>query len=128
MAENLEETKKVVLNASVAPEEFDWAAFEGGDVYGTENKAEIEAAYDQTLSKVVENEESYDGDKASVEAQYAQTLSRVQEGEVVEGTVTAITKREVVVNIGYKSEGVIMAPEFRYNADLKVGDKVEVFV
>ena len=98
----VEEPAKAVSNKSVAPEDFDWDAFE--------------------------NEESYGGDKAAVEEQYAQTLSRVQEGEVVEGTVTAITKREVVVNIGYKSEGVIMAPEFRYNADLKVGDKVEVFV
>ena len=103
MAEiNPEETKKV-LNASVAPEEFDWAAFEGGDVYGGEDKSAIEAAYDQTLSKIVEN-------------------------EVVEGEVTAINKREVVVTIGGKSEGVISAPEFRYNPDLKVGDKVEVYV
>ncbi|MCQ2164936.1 MAG: S1 RNA-binding domain-containing protein, partial [Bacteroidales bacterium] len=103
MAEiNPNETKKV-LNASVAPEEFDWAAFEGGDLYGGADKAEIEAAYDQTLSKVVEN-------------------------EVVEGEVTAINKREVVVSIGGKSEGVISAPEFRYNPDLKVGDKVEVYV
>ena len=100
MAENSEETKKV-LNASIAPEEFDWAAFEGGDVYGGADKEQIEAAYDQTLSKVVEN-------------------------EVVEGEVTAINKREVVVTIGGKSEGVINAPEFRYNPDLKVGDKVEV--
>ena len=103
MAENLEQETKKVLNASVAPEEFDWDAFEGGDVYGTENKEEIEAAYDQTLSKVVEN-------------------------EVVEGEVTSINKREVTVSIGGKSEGVISAPEFRYNPDLKVGDKVEVYV
>ena len=51
-----------------------------------------------------------------------------KDNEVVEGTVTAISKREVIVNIGYKSEGVIQAPEFRYNPDLKVGDKVEVYV
>ncbi len=98
----VEETKKVALNASVAPENFDWDAFEGGDVYG-EDKKHIEEMYDQTLSKVVEN-------------------------DVTEGIVTAISKREVIVNIGYKSEGVIMAPEFRYNPDLKVGDKVEVYV
>ena len=98
-----EETKKLA-NASVAPEEFDWEAFEGGsDIYGKNDRKEIEEAYDQTLSKIVEN-------------------------EVVEGTVTAISKREVIVNIGYKSEGVIQAPEFRYNPDLKVGDKVEVYV
>ncbi|MBR0240665.1 MAG: 30S ribosomal protein S1 [Bacteroidales bacterium] len=99
-----EETKKAQLNASVAPDQFNWDEFESSaDLYGGENKAEIEAAYNQTLSKVVEN-------------------------DVVEGTVTAISKREVIVNIGYKSEGVIPAPEFRYNPDLKVGDKVEVYV
>ncbi|MCQ2143980.1 MAG: S1 RNA-binding domain-containing protein, partial [Bacteroidales bacterium] len=98
----VEETKKALLNASVAPEEFDWDAFENEDVYG-EDKSDVEAKYDATLSKVVE-------------------------GEVIEGTVTAISKREVLVNIGYKSEGVIMAPEFRYNPDLKIGDTVEVLV
>ena len=92
------------LNASVAPENFDWDAFEGGStIYGGEEKEKIREAYDQTLSKVVEN-------------------------EVVEGEVTAIGKREVIVTIGGKSEGVISAPEFRYNPDLKVGDKVEVYV
>ena len=97
------ETKKSSLNASVAPEDFDWDAFEESDNFGGASKAEVEAAYDQTLSKVVEN-------------------------EVVEGEVTSINKREVIVSIGGKSEGVISAPEFRYNPDLKVGDKVEVFV
>ncbi len=98
-----EELKKSALNASIAPEDFNWEEFEGGDVYGGEEKEQIRAAYDKTLSKVVE-------------------------GEVVEGEVTAINKREVVVTIGGKSEGVIPAPEFRYNPDLKVGDKVEVYV
>ena len=84
------ETKKA-LNASVAPEEFDWDAFENDSVAG-ENREEVAALYDQTLQKVTEN-------------------------EVVEGVVTAINKREVVVNIGAKSEGVISAPEFRYNPD-----------
>ena len=97
-----QETKKAPLNASVAPEEFDWDAFENDAVPG-ENREEVAALYDQTLQKVVEN-------------------------EVVEGVVTAINKREVVVNIGAKSEGVISAPEFRYNPDLKVGDKVDVLV
>jgi len=97
------EETKLRANASVAPENFDWEAFEGGDVYGGAEKEKIQAAYEQTLSKVVE-------------------------GEVVEGEVTAINKREVVVTIGAKSEGVIPAPEFRYNPDLKVGDKVEVYV
>ena len=95
------ETKKVCSNASVDPADFDWDAFE--------------------------NEGEY-GDRAKVAEAYEKTLTKVAEGEVVEGTVTAIGKREVVVNIGYKSEGVIMAPEFRYNPDLKVGDTVEVYV
>ena len=99
-----EESQNVALNASVDPDKFDWDAFENdGDVYGQEDRKAVAEEYDKTLSKVVEN-------------------------EVVEGVVTAITKREVIVNIGYKSEGVIMAPEFRYNPDLKVGDKVEVYV
>ena len=91
------------LNASVAPENFDWDAFEGKSSFSSDEKEKIQEAYDQTLSKVVEN-------------------------EVVEGEVTAINKREVIVTIGGKSEGVVSAPEFRYNPDLKVGDKVEVFV
>ena len=93
----------VRMNASVAPEDFDWDAFEGGDVYGTTDKKAIDDAYSATLSKVVEN-------------------------EVVEGEVTAINKREVVVTIGGKSEGVIPVSEFRYDPDIKVGDKVEVYV
>ena len=98
----VEETKKAPLNASVDPDKFDWDAFESDDVYGEDIK--------------------------DIDAKYSQTLSKVVEGEVVEGVVTAISKREVIVNIGYKSDGVIMAPEFRYNPELKVGDKVEVFV
>ena len=78
VAPAVEETKKSVLNASVAPENFDWDAFENDDVYGA-SVEEIAEQYNQTLSKVVE-------------------------GEVVEGVVTSISKREVIVNIGYKSE------------------------
>ena len=59
---------------------------------------------------------------------YDQTLSAVKTNEVVMGTVTSINKREVVVNIGYKSDGVVPATEFRYNPDLKVGDQVEVYI
>ena len=97
------EKKSSVLNASVKPEDFDWDAFEGGDVYGDTDRKAIEEAYDKTLSKVVEN-------------------------EVVEGEITGLNKREVVVTIGGKSEGVIPVSEFRYDPDLKVGDKVEVYV
>ena len=97
------EKKSSVLNASVKPEDFDWDAFEGGDVYGDTDRKAIEEAYDKTLSKVVEN-------------------------EVVEGEITGLNKREVVVTIGGKSEGVIPVSEFRYDPDLKVGDKFEVYV
>ena len=98
------ETKETArVNASIAPDQFDWAAFEEGDVYGGEDKKAIDQAYASTLNKVVEN-------------------------EAVEGEVTEINKREVIVSIGGKSEGVINAAEFSYNPELKVGDKVEVFV
>ena len=95
-------TKKRKSNASVAPEKFDWDAFERETDYGRP-KEEIAADYDKTLSTIME-------------------------GEVVDGTVVAIGKREVIVNIGYKSEGVISINEFRYNPELAGGDKVEVYV
>ena len=94
----MEETKTVVAN-----ENFDWNAFENDLGVYSQPKEEIAEAYDKTLSNV-------------------------NVGEVVEGTVTGITKREVLVNIGYKSEGVIPVSEFRYNPDLAVGDKIEVYV
>lgn len=90
-------------NKAVANESFDWNAFENDLGVYDQPKEEIAAAYDKTLSNVAV-------------------------GEVVEGTVMHINKREVVVNIGYKSEGIIPVSEFRYNPDLKVGDKVEVYV
>ncbi len=91
-------------NKIVANENFDWNSFENDlDLYGGQNKETVAEAYDKTLSNIAV-------------------------GEVVEGTVTEINKREVTVNIGYKSEGMIPATEFRYNPDLAVGDKVEVYV
>ena len=95
-------TKKRKSNASVSVDKFDWDAFEKETEYGV-SKEEIADLYDKTLSTVIEN-------------------------EVVEGTVVAVTKREVLVNIGYKSEGVISVSEFRYNPELTAGDKVEVYV
>jgi len=59
---------------------------------------------------------------------YGKTLTSINEKEVIEGTVISVTKKEVIINIGYKSEGVVAASEFRYNSDLKVGDIVDVFV
>ncbi len=67
-------------------------------------------------------------EKESLTQKYAETLSKIGEKEVVEGTVISMNKREVVVNIGYKSDGIISLNEFRYNPELKVGDKVEVYV
>ena len=67
-------------------------------------------------------------ERAKLEERYAGTMSQVADHEVIEGTVVAITDREVVVNIGFKSDGVIPVAEFRTNPNLKVGDKVEVYV
>ena len=75
-----------------------------------------------------ENGSSSNVSKQDLEKAYDETLNKIQEHEVVEGTVISIDKKEVVVNIGYKSDGIIPASEFRYNPDLKVGDKVEVYV
>lgn len=82
--------------------DFNWDEFESGSFAGT-SKEELTKAYDDTLNKI-------------------------QEQQVVEGTVISCDKKEVVVNIGYKSDGIISASEFRYNPELKVGDKVEVYV
>ncbi len=67
-------------------------------------------------------------DRARMEAMYEKTMSQIGDHEVIEGTVVAKTTREVVVNIGFKSDGVIPISEFRHNPDLKVGDKIEVYV
>ena len=75
-----------------------------------------------------ENDGVSAADKAAQKAAYESTLNNVNDNEVVDGTVTAINDREVVVNIGYKSEGVIARSEFRYAPDLKVGDTVEVYI
>ena len=69
-----------------------------------------------------------DTEKQEIEEAYGKTLSQVKNHEVVEGTVISVNKREVLVDIGYKSDGVISANEFRYNPDLKPGDKVEVYI
>ena len=82
--------------------DFNWDEFENGG-NSEVSKQELEKAYDETLNKVSEH-------------------------QVVEGEVISVDKKEVIVNIGYKSDGIIPASEFRYNPDLKVGDKVEVYV
>ena len=75
-----------------------------------------------------ENDGVSAADKAAQQAAYEGTLNNGNDNEVVDGTVTAINDREVVVNIGYKSEGIIARSEFRYAPDLKVGDTVEVYI
>ncbi|MBR3286930.1 MAG: 30S ribosomal protein S1 [Bacteroidales bacterium] len=93
-----------VAETIVKPEEFDWDTYnDKQNNYSKDEVAAMEAMYDKTLSAIVEN-------------------------EIVEGTVIAMNKREVVINIGYKSEGIVSMNEFRYNPDLKPGDKVEVYV
>ena len=82
--------------------DFNWDEFENGSNVNV-SKEDLQKAYDETLNKVSEH-------------------------QVVDGTVISIDKKEVIVNIGYKSDGIIPASEFRYNPDLKVGDTVEVYV
>ncbi|MBP3566804.1 MAG: 30S ribosomal protein S1 [Paraprevotella sp.] len=89
---------------NVAPlADFDWDAYASGDAQSNESREAQEKAYDSSLNKVNDH-------------------------EVVDGTVIAMNKREVVVNIGFKSDGIIPTSEFRYNPDLKVGDTVEVYI
>ena len=91
------------LTKNVQPlQDFDWDEFEKGTVANV-SKEELDKAYDETLNKVADH-------------------------QVVDGKVISVDKKEVVVNIGYKSDGIIPAAEFRYNPDLKVGDVVEVYV
>lgn len=75
-----------------------------------------------------ENGTSVDASKNDLTKAYDDTLNKIQENQVVEGTVISVDKKEVIVNIGYKSDGIIPASEFRYNPELKAGDKVEVYV
>ena len=91
------------LKNVVPIEDFNWDAYENGESVASASHEELEKAYDNTLNKV-------------------------NDREVVDGTVIAMNKREVVVNIGYKSDGIIPLSEFRYNPELKVGDTVEVYI
>ena len=91
------------LTKNVQPlQDFDWEQYENGTTANV-SKEELDKAYDETLNKVSEH-------------------------QVVDGKVISVDKKEVVVNIGYKSDGIIPASEFRYNPDLKAGDIVEVYV
>jgi small subunit ribosomal protein S1 len=95
--------KEPPTTVSGPDEDFDWNAYAQGDNYSPSKKEELTKVYDNTLNAI-------------------------KDKEVVDGIVISINKREVVVNVGYKSDGVVPMSEFRYNPDLKVGDKVEVFI
>ena len=84
-------------------EDFDWEAYENGETRGAKTREELTKTYDESLNTV-------------------------KDKDVIEGTIIALNKREAVVNIGYKSDGIIPVNEFRYNPDIKVGDVVEVFI
>jgi small subunit ribosomal protein S1 len=95
--------KEILAESAPSNEEFDWTGYESEELKSSPKHKEYEAMYDQTLSTVAVD-------------------------EVVKGTVIQMTPREVVINIGYKSEGVVSLNEFRYNPNLKAGDTVEVYV
>ena len=96
--------EKVVFEKPAGPDEdFNWDAYEKGVVLSGKSHEELEKVYDETLNAIKDH-------------------------EVAEGTVISINKREVVVNVGFKSDGIVPMSEFRYNPDLKVGDKVEVYI
>ena len=99
------EASKAPANVQpIAEPEFDWSELESGmDAYTSRRRGELEVLYNNTLNTV-------------------------QEKEVQEGTVISMNKREVVIDIGYKSDGIVSLNEFRYNPELKVGDKVDVYV
>ncbi|MEI7725584.1 MAG: 30S ribosomal protein S1 [Bacteroidota bacterium] len=102
-AEPVKATRKTHV-APVAPADFDWDAIgKKHEIYSSDERTKLEDAYDQTLKAI-------------------------QDHEVIEGTVVTMTNREVIVNIGFKSDGVIQMNEFRYNPELKIGDKVEVYI
>jgi len=94
---------RVKAEKPVPAGDFDWDAYENGITLTVSAKEDLEKIYDNTLNAI-------------------------KDKEVVEGTVILINKREVVVNVGYKSDGVVPMSEFRYNPDLAVGDKVEVYI
>ena len=103
----IEEAPAAKVRVPVVPPvpsgDFDWDAYENGITLSAQSKTDLEKIYDGTLNAI-------------------------KDKEVVEGTVILINKREVVVNVGYKSDGVVPMSEFRYNPDLAVGDKVEVYI
>ena len=103
-ADVTEPEKETITASEVAPPEFDW-------------------------SSIGKKQEAYtDSEREKLEEIYNNTMKSIAEHEVLDGTVVAMNNREIVVNIGYKSDGVIPFNETRYNPDLKIGDQLEVYV
>lgn len=102
--ESVEEVVAEEIPASKEPEEFNWDALgKKQETYSVSERTKLEDIYEKTLSSITEH-------------------------EVIEGTIVSINSREVVINIGYKSDGVIPFNEFRYNPDLKISDVVDIYV
>ena len=103
--ENIEVKEEIATSKNIEPAVFDWATFEAEetDSYSSSERAKLNDMYDGTLTQI-------------------------EEKSLIQGTVIAITKKEVVININYKSEGVVPKNEFRYNADLAIGDTVDLFI
>jgi small subunit ribosomal protein S1 len=145
MVENNEKNPEQIDEQSVTKEEIN-QDFAGNNETGPEKEVSEESAAVATDTAVKESKNPYESDpsfdwnkyeegevheeieKSTIEKMYEDTLSAVKVNEVVEGTVISMNKREVVINIGYKSEGVVSLNEFRYYPDLAVGDKVEVYI
>jgi small subunit ribosomal protein S1 len=140
--EQVNEPEKKEETTEETTEEKAEAVEEKAEVVVEEKEEKNEVVEEKKASKKIElREESFDWDnydkeqtgyskdeRSKLESIYDDTLSTVSENEVVDGTVIAMTNREVVINIGYKSEGIVNLNEFRYNSDLKAGDVVEVYV
>ena len=90
-------------NEEIQLNDFDWDAYEKGEIVSAQEKAELKKQYDETLNTI-------------------------KDKEVVEGTIISMNKREAVINVGFKSDGIIPISELRYNPDFKVGDKLEVYI
>ncbi|MBS9768721.1 MAG: 30S ribosomal protein S1 [Flavobacteriaceae bacterium] len=101
--EEVKAEKVIPTTSPEADENFDWEAYSNAEIYSAKEREDLSEKYEETLSTVAER-------------------------EVLDGKVIAMNKREVVVNIGFKSDGIVSLNEFRYNPDLKVGDEVEVYI
>ncbi len=125
--ENEKEEQEVKEEVKVVPDEAPQARSTETSITKDDNVEESDTDFDWDAYN--DSTEVYSGNQRSdFEKLYNDTLSTIAENEVVEGTVISMNKREVVINIGYKSEGVVSLNEFRYNPGLKVGDSVEVLV